>query len=210
PPQRAYRAMDHQSLAAVHPERIERIARPDKVFEAAESILGEMTELDQRLYAFALELFERGRERAVSQTPFTFELVPQSNRLVASGACGPRQSESAATAVAALPVTPDQKRRVRMTLECGDTDAIPKASGAGGVFTGAGSRYQLMHNGVRVIEGCYGGRWTTEIIRLLQGHHEPQEEKAFHAVLPLVRPGGVMLELGSFWGYYSLWFHRQV
>jgi FkbM family methyltransferase len=122
----------------------------------------------------------------------------------------PRQGERTTAVGRALPVSPSEQRRVRMTLQCGDSDAIPKVPGAGGIFTGLDRRYQLMHNGVRILEGCYGGRWTTEIIRSSRGHHEPQEEKVFHALLPHVRPGGVMLELGSFWGYYSLWFHREV
>lgn len=37
-----------------------------------------------------------------------------------------------------------------------------------------------MHNGVKVIAGGYYGSWMTEIIRLLQGHHEPQEERVFY------------------------------
>jgi hypothetical protein len=51
---------------------------------------------------------------------------------------------------------------------------------------------------------------TTEIVKRLWGHHEPQEEKVFHEVLKQIRPGGVMIELGAYWGYYSLWFHKNI
>jgi FkbM family methyltransferase len=66
-----------------------------------------------------------------------------------------------------------------------------------------------MHNGVMIGEGCYYGPWMTEIIRGLHGHHEPQEELVFHRVIERLardkeRPR--MVELGSFWAYYSLWF----
>ncbi len=69
-------------------------------------------------------------------------------------------------------------------------------------------RVQVMHNGMLIDEGCYHGAWMTEIIRDLRGHHEPQEELAFHAVVERLKadtPAPVMVELGSFWAYYSLW-----
>jgi hypothetical protein len=43
-----------------------------------------------------------------------------------------------------------------------------------------------------------------------RGVHEPQEERAFGDVLRHLPAGGVMLELGAYWGFYSLWFARQV
>lgn len=100
--------------------------------------------------------------------------------------------------------------RVEMTVSCRDTDWIPKVRGAGGVVAGPdGSLCQIMHNGLRVAAGAYHGEWMSEIIRRLRGHHEPQEEVLFNAVLPLIESADaapVMLELGSFWAYYSLWF----
>lgn len=97
-----------------------------------------------------------------------------------------------------------------MTVSCGDCDAVPKVDGAGEVVERDGTRLQVMHNGVVIEEGCYYGAWMTEIIRRLRGHHEPQEEAAFHAVVERLRedppPEPVMVELGSFWAYYSLWF----
>jgi FkbM family methyltransferase len=70
-----------------------------------------------------------------------------------------------------------------------------------------------MHNGIVVREGCYHGAWMTEIIRQLRGHHEPQEELAFHTVLERLAsdtPEPTMVELGSFWAYYSLWTKRAI
>lgn len=74
------------------------------------------------------------------------------------------------------------------------------------ILTEAGTDYQLMHNGLRVIAGGYHGDWMSEIIARLQGHHEPQEEVIFHEILRHVGPSATMLELGGFWSYYSLWF----
>ncbi len=104
----------------------------------------------------------------------------------------------------------DSKRRILMTLECGDADDIVKVAGAGEVFEENGRRFQLMHNGVRVLEDCYYGKWMTELIRLLRGHHEPQEEKVFHSILKYISPAATMIELGGFWSYYSLWFQMAV
>jgi FkbM family methyltransferase len=100
--------------------------------------------------------------------------------------------------------------RIGLTVSCRDTDPIPKVPGAGDVTDGV----QLMHNGVKVVEGGYYGEWMTEVIRVLRGHHEPQEEVAFHAVIErLAATAGdapVMVELGSFWAYYSLWFKQRL
>lgn len=109
-----------------------------------------------------------------------------------------------------LPIDQTMKRRVAIALSCTDSELIPKVPHAGQVFSTANERYQVMHNGVKVIEDCYYGRWMTELIKLLHGHHEPQEEKVFHEVLRYVPDNSVMVELGSFWGYYSLWFNGRI
>jgi len=112
--------------------------------------------------------------------------------------------------IESLPFDPDLKRRIAMTYSCKDCEAIPKIDNAGETFHEKDYRYQLMHNGLRVIEDCYHGKGTTEIIRLLQGHHEPQEEKAFHEILKYLPPHAVMVELGSYWSYYSLWLQKSI
>lgn len=100
--------------------------------------------------------------------------------------------------------------RIPITLSCKDCDYIPKIEDAGKIFKKEdGSEYQLMHNGVKIIKDCYH-EFITEIIRCSKGHHEPQEEKIFYEVLKHVSEGSVMLELGSFWAYYSLWFHKEI
>ncbi len=102
---------------------------------------------------------------------------------------------------------------MRLTVSCSDSDAIPKVERAGEVFEVDGRRVQMMHNGVLVDEGCYYGDWMTEIIRCLRGHHEPQEERVFHDILRRLASSGddaTMVELGSFWAYYSLWFATRM
>jgi FkbM family methyltransferase len=107
----------------------------------------------------------------------------------------------------------DEQRRIDLTVAVRDTDIIPKVPNAGEVVERDGVPVQVMHNGIVVREGCYYGAWMTEIIRRLRGHHEPQEELAFHAVLERLAsdtPEPTMVELGSFWAYYSLWAKHAI
>lgn len=105
----------------------------------------------------------------------------------------------------------DKNRRIQITQSCHDADYIPKVKNAGKVFNeGSDKAYQLMHNGLKVqIDGYYGS-WVTDLITSLKGHHEPQEEKVFYELSKLFRPNTHMIELGSYWSYYSLWFHQVV
>ena len=82
---------------------------------------------------------------------------------------------------------------------------LAKVEGAGRVVATDGERWQLMHNGLWVLADGYYGAWMTQLITALQGHHEPQEERAFHEILPHLRQKPVMLELGAYWSYYSMW-----
>ena len=76
-----------------------------------------------------------------------------------------------------------EKSRIAMTVSCRDADPVPKVAGAGEIFEREGQRLQLMHEGTVVKADSYHGPWVTEIIRRLQGHHEPQEELLFHHLL---------------------------
>jgi FkbM family methyltransferase len=93
---------------------------------------------------------------------------------------------------------------------CQDTDYIPKVENAGSVIDVDGEKCIIMHNGVLVYDGSYHGQWMTDVIQYLKGHHEPQEEKVFHEVLKLIPENSTMVECGSFWSYYSLWFHKEI
>jgi FkbM family methyltransferase len=99
--------------------------------------------------------------------------------------------------------------RVEVAASCRDCDMLRKVEKAGQTF-GANDEFQLMHNGLIVCRGAYHGEWMTEIIRRLRGHHEPQEEKVFAEALRYLPDSAVMLELGSFWAYYSMWAHQQI
>lgn len=104
-----------------------------------------------------------------------------------------------------------QEQRIKLTISCKDSDYIPKVTNAGSVIvTETGDRVQVMHNGCIVLADAYYGSFQTEIIQELRGHHEPQEEKVFYEILKCIKPGSIMLELGSYWSYYSLWFQTEI
>ncbi len=105
----------------------------------------------------------------------------------------------------------DAYARIILTVSCNDADDIPKCSDAGKVFDKEEViPYQLMHNGIKVIKDGYCAAWMTDLIYGLKGHHEPQEEKVFYEVLKYIPKKAVMIELGSYWGYYSLWFAKEI
>ncbi len=106
-----------------------------------------------------------------------------------------------------------QYPRVISTIECPDADYIPKVVNAGEIISDENGEYQVMHNGIKIYKDCYycsATNWMTDIIYALRGHHEPQEEKVFYEVLKYISPGSTMIELGSYWAYYSLWFANSV
>ena len=107
------------------------------------------------------------------------------------------------------PIWRDERFRIGMTTSCRDCDPIPKVAEAGQIVIENGRRVQVMHNGLRVSAGDYYGDWTAEVITLLRGHHEPQEEFIFCEVLKHLPPDATMVELGGFWSYYSLWFLHE-
>jgi hypothetical protein len=87
-----------------------------------------------------------------------------------------------------------------------DFHRIPKHADTGKVI----GRRLVMHNGLRVLPTAYYGYQFLARSRLCETVDEPQEERLFLDVLRQLPPGGTMLELGSFWAFYSLWFRAAV
>lgn len=103
-----------------------------------------------------------------------------------------------------------QLKRAISTISGDDCDYIPKVPQAGEIVHEL-IHYQIMHNGLKVILNCYyDAPWLTDVIYGLKGHHEPQEEKCFYEVLKYIPENATMIELGSYWAYYSLWFATQI
>lgn len=96
--------------------------------------------------------------------------------------------------------------RIADIQACADYTPIRKDANAGKIIRGK----QYMHNGIRIYPDSYYGYAGTALLVHNAGIHEPQEEYIFQQVLPWFEPGASMLELGSFWAFYSMWFATEV
>lgn len=103
-------------------------------------------------------------------------------------------------------VSPYWRARIDKVKQSSDNNKIQHVRDAGKIFPG----YQLMHNGIRITLGSYYDYGNTHLLVENKGVHEPQEEYVFQQVLPFIREGGTMMELGSYWAFYSLWFASVV
>ncbi len=102
--------------------------------------------------------------------------------------------------------TSNWKNRIQDAVASPDNAYIPRVHRAGQIINGE----LIMHNGLRVGELSYDGEGPRNLMVANRGVHEPQEERVFQEVLRVLPPGSVMLELGSSWAFYSMWFYREV
>ncbi len=97
--------------------------------------------------------------------------------------------------------------RINLVLECPDNTAIVRVEQAGQLIADK----LIMHNGIEIDPLSY---YNFPLLKMLidnKGVHEPQEEKVFQAVLDAMQQNSnkkTMLELGSYWAFYSLWFKQ--
>jgi len=96
--------------------------------------------------------------------------------------------------------------RSRVVEASADNDHIPRVPNAGHVE----GDVQIMHNGLKVVCGSYYGKGPTLLLRRNKGVHEPQEERMFQEVLKVIPSGGVIVELGAYWAFYSMWFCKNI
>jgi hypothetical protein len=96
--------------------------------------------------------------------------------------------------------------RIQDVLDCPDNAFIPRHRLAGRLIGGQ----VIMHNGLKIAPDSYFGEPMRLILEKNRGVHEPQEERVFQEVLPWLPHKAVMVELGAYWGFYSLWFHQQI
>ncbi len=103
-------------------------------------------------------------------------------------------------------LTPHWQNRIEVVKASPENQKMTHVEGAGKVFPD----HQLLHNGIKITLGSYYDYGNTHLLRDNHGVHEPQEEYAFGEVLPFIPAGGTMMELGSYWAFYSMWFARNV
>jgi Methyltransferase FkbM domain len=96
--------------------------------------------------------------------------------------------------------------RIEDVLSARDNDNISRVPNAGKIIAG----HLIMHNGIPINPGSYVGEKMTLLLQENRGVHEPQEEAAFSTVLSSLKKTQAdkytMVELGSYWAFYSLWF----
>ncbi|MCJ0742449.1 FkbM family methyltransferase [Pedobacter montanisoli] len=105
----------------------------------------------------------------------------------------------------AMPYWSEWDQRIADVISSDDNHYIPRVTNAGKIF----DTYQIMHNGLKIIKGSYYGEGITKMLLDNKGVHEPQEEKVFQQVLKTLPQNPVMIELGSYWAFYSMWFLQQ-
>jgi hypothetical protein len=84
---------------------------------------------------------------------------------------------------------------------------IERAPQAGYIF----DNRVVLHNGLSVPvygSGSYYDNFS-DILIVNRGVHEPVEEYLFQEYLKLSRPDPIMLELGAYWGHYSMWLQSK-
>lgn len=104
----------------------------------------------------------------------------------------------------------DWREWTRIAGVCTDADDLPRVGDAGATVVEDGVEWQIMHNGLKVLKAGYAMGNIANLIWMMKGVHEPQEEKCFFECLKYVKPGGTMVELGSNWSFYSMWFAKAV
>jgi hypothetical protein len=98
------------------------------------------------------------------------------------------------------------KNRIDEVVSCPDNKYIHRVFNAGKVNNGK----QILHNGLRINLGSYYGPEVAQQLFANKGVHEPQEEYVFQEVLKFIPPNATMIELGSFWSFYSMWFQLVI
>lgn len=104
----------------------------------------------------------------------------------------------------------DWQNRCRIASVCPDADVIPKVENAGQYLIENGNELQILHNGLKVLKNGYYNGLLSQLIWAMKGVHEPQEEYCFYEVLKHIPDNAVMIELGSYWAFYSMWFCKNV
>jgi FkbM family methyltransferase len=82
---------------------------------------------------------------------------------------------------------------------------IPHVKNAGTIENGN----IIMWNGVKIVDKCYYDDFS-KILELNKGCHEPTEEYLFNEVLKFIPVGATMIELGSYWAFYTISFAKHV
>src|SRR5688572_29854592 len=98
------------------------------------------------------------------------------------------------------------KQRIALAKQSADNARIETVADAGKIFPD----HQRMHNGLKITLGSYYDYGNTVLMQENKGVHEPQEEYVFQEILKVLPANATMMELGSYWAFYSMWFASVV
>ncbi len=96
--------------------------------------------------------------------------------------------------------------RIRLVKLSSDNAQIAAIETAGTLVNGR----LVMHNGLQIDPLSYYGAPVMRMLMENRAIHEPQEEYVFQEVLKFIPQGAVMVELGCYWGFYSMWFASKI
>ncbi len=92
------------------------------------------------------------------------------------------------------------KKRILDVISSPDNAFLKRVPDAGKL-----EKYHItMHNGVKICANGYYGSGMLNMLIENKGVHEPQEERVFEEVIKYLPKECTMLELGAYWGFYSL------
>ena len=98
------------------------------------------------------------------------------------------------------------RKRIDDVLACADNAKMEFHEHAGTLQ----GDYMIMHNGLKILPLSYYGWPVLQMLHETKGIHEPQEEYVFQEVLKHMPEGAVMIELGAYWSFYSMWFNKDI
>ncbi len=94
------------------------------------------------------------------------------------------------------------ENRIADVVSCPDNHYIPRHEYAGKIINGN----LVLHNGLMISPLSYCGYPMLRLFMENKGVHEPQEERVFQEILKELPDDSAMIELGSYWSFYSMWF----
>jgi hypothetical protein len=108
--------------------------------------------------------------------------------------------------IASLRFDKKWEQRINLVLDSPENKKIPRNKDAGKIEGG----FQIMHNGIQILTGGYYGLPIAKMLYLNKGVHEPEEERIFGEIIKKIPQDGVMIEMGAYWAFYSMWFLKEI
>jgi len=96
--------------------------------------------------------------------------------------------------------------RIKDIIDCPEFKKIEKSKDAGKIINGK----IIMFNNVKIFPISYYRYNYFSLLMQTNGIHEPQEELLFSKICEILPESSLMIELGSYWAFYSLSFYKSI